>query len=288
MAELTRALTGRLVTLAHVFRVGETATDATGQVAVTVKRLDGTTVASTANANHAGTGTYSFDLAAQANVDMLTVDWSATVPGLGAVVERDWCEIVGGHLFEIWQAREELKLSQTTWTAAKLAAKRIVVEDEAESIAGIALVPRFERVLLDGSGTRELCVPRMQLRTVRSVKVADGPAGPFTALAAAAVAAQPEGVLVWDSIWPAGHRNVLVEYEHGLDFPPAEVSEQAILRLRHVLSTSKTAIPDRAISWTVQEGGVYRLAQAGRTSTGFPDVDAAYRRAGQSAPWIAR
>lgn len=283
-------LKDRQASLAHTFVVNEeTPTDASGTVTVTVKRLDGTSVTS-GPATSAGNGRYTFTLPPQANVDTLTVDWSGTVAGQ-PVTERDVIEIVGGFLFDLVRARDELGLKLETWPTSKLAPKRLVVEDEAEGIAGIAFAPRFSRRLLDGTGTVELPTPDIMLRTVRAVKVADGPAGPFTVLdtgALAAIAALPEGVLIRDSdVWPAGHRNIIVEYEHGVDYPPAEVTEQAILRLRTVLSAKKTAIPDRAISWTVQEGGVYRFAQAGQRSTGFPDIDAAYRRAGQPMIWIA-
>jgi hypothetical protein len=286
---LIRVLVTSRITLSHTFYSGETPTDAVGPVTVTVKRLDGTTVTSGA-ATSMGSGVYDFELLEQAQVDTLTVDWSGLVGG-ATVVVRDVVEVVGGFLFGLVAAREELRLP-ASFDTATLVAKRTSVEYEAEDIAGVAFVPRFKRRLLDGTGTQELCVPDVELRVVRAASVAPTAGGTFTALTVgelAEVAAQPEGVLVRDdgSTWPKGHRNVIVEYEHGMDVPPVTVRDAAVLRLRSKLSETRTQIPDRAISFTVAEGGVYRLTTAGRRSTGYSEVDAAYQRSGFERVWIA-
>jgi hypothetical protein len=286
---LIRVLVTSRITLSHTFYSGETPTDAVGPVTVTVKRLDGTTVTSGA-ATGMGSGVYDFELPEQAELDTLTVDWSGLVGG-ATVVVRDVVEVVGGFLFGLAEAREELRLP-ASFDTATLVAKRTSVEYEAEDIAGVAFVPRFKRRLFDGTGTQELCVPDVELRVVRAASVAPTAGGVFTALTVgevAEVAAQPEGVLVRDdgSTWPRGHRNVIVEYEHGMDMPPVTVRDAAVLRLRSKLSETRTQIPDRAISFTVAEGGVYRLTTAGRRSTGYSEVDAAYQRSGFERVWIA-
>jgi hypothetical protein len=286
---LIRVLVTSRVTLSHTFYAGETPTDAAGVVTVTVKRLDGTVVTSGA-ATGMGSGVYDFELAEQPLVDTLTVDWSGLVGG-ATVVVRDVVEIVGGFLFGLAEARSELRLA-ASYDTGTLAVKRTSVEVEAEDIAGVAFVPRFKRRLLDGTGTPELCVPDVELRAVRAASYADRAGGVFTALGVAEVAeiaAQPEGVLIRDDrgTWPDGHRNVIVEYEHGLDMPPVTVRDAAILRLRSKLSETRTQIPDRAVSFTVAEGGVYRLTTAGKRSTGYSEVDAAYHRAGFERVWIA-
>jgi hypothetical protein len=132
----------------------------------------------------------------------------------------------------------------------------------------------------------------MDLRAVRAVKVADRYGAALVALSVeelAAVAPTPEGVLIRDDgqVWPDGRRNVLVEYEHGLDAAPVTVTDAAIQRLRYTLSQGKTLVADRAISYTVIDGGVYRMAQAGKHSTGVPDIDAAYRNSGHPDYWMA-
>lgn len=272
---LNRVLVTTKVTLTHTFVVDETATDAAGAVTVTVKRLDGTQIAgSPFAAVHGATGVYSFDLPPAALPDFYTVDWAGNVNGANVIV-RDQVEVVGGFLLTIAAARKvhaQLK-STTAFTGAELADARTKVEQEAERVSGHAFVPRFARYALDGNGRAYLALPDTYLRAVRAVTIGG------TVLAAdslAAIVAKPSGVIYRPGGWPWGQANVLVEYEHGMAAAPGDVEDAALLRLRSRLSMGKSAIPDRAISWTVQEGGVYRLGVAGPRSTGIPEVDAAY------------
>lgn len=279
-------------TIGHTFLVGETPTPATGDVTVTLRRLDGTQVhQSTAVA--AGDG-YTYTPPPQADLDVLTLDWSGTVAGL-ARVERDIVEIVGGFYFDLKTARDSHPtLSNTsTYPTATLKQKRVRVEQEAEAITGQAWVPRFARFLLDGTGTNELVVPDMALRAVRAASIATHAGASFDALTGgqlAAIAAQPEGVLIRDDggTWPYGHRNVIVEYEHGADAPPGDIIDAAILRIRSRMSVTRSGIPDRALSFTVADGGTYRLSLPGKRTTGVPEVDGAYSRHGPGERvWLA-
>lgn len=261
---LTRVLRTAPVTLSHTFRVDETPTSA-GAVTVAVKRLDGTAVASGA-ATPGGTGQYTYDLVGQAQLDTLTVDWSGS---LGT--ERDLVEVVGGYLFDLVEARNQPPpLDATKYPTATLRAKRVEVEVECERICGVAFVPRYERVVLDGSGQGSLLLPRIEIRAVRSVTIG----GALTT----AVDFDPAGVLylAGGASWPAGRRNVLVEYEHGYDAPPEDLKMAAMLRLRSRLTMTSSGVPDRAITWTAAEGGTYRIALPSKAKTGVPDVDAAY------------
>ena len=285
---LIRILKTTKVTLSHTFTVDETLTDAAGAVTVTVKRLDGTDAGS-GTATHTTTGTYTYALTPAAQVDTWTVDWTGSIGG-ATVVARDIVEICGDFLFGLAEARTDLKLPPSI-TTAMMAAKRTEVEQTCERICRKAWVPRFTRLLVDGSGTTDLVVPHMYLRTVRAASVAPFAGQTFTALdagALAALAAQPEGVIIRDdgAVWPAGHRNVIVEYEHGLDAPPEEIRSQAKLHFRSVLNRPNTGVPDRALSFTVADGGVYRLTLPGADSTGIPDVDAAYARNAEPKVWI--
>lgn len=270
-----RVLVTTQVTLSRTFVVDEVPTDAAGDVTVTVKRLDGTTVDS-ATATHPGDpGLYRYVLPAQSTVDVLTVDWSGTVGG-SAVTVRDVVEVVGGFLFGLSEARAEHASSLTPqrYSTATLAAKRIWVEQECERICGRAMVPRFARLALDGSGRDALVTPHLLLRTVRAVTV-DGTA--WTAGQLANVVPTDSGVIYLTSgTWPAGRRNIVVEVEHGEDVPPLEVAEAALTRFRSAVTAGKSNIPDRALSYTVMQGGVYRLATPAADRTGIPTVDAAY------------
>lgn len=295
MSTLTRIQQTTRVTLTTYLRVDGQLTDATGDLTATLKRLDGTTV-DTATSTRTDLGTYQYTPPEQADVDYLTLDWTGTLAG-AAVSIRDYVEIVGGHYFGLAEVRDEYRELRDTakWPTARLAGKRVEVEQECDTITGQAWVPRFGRYLLDGTGTSELVTPAVMLRTVRTVSVAGQAGATFTALTAAelaAVAPLDSGLLVRDDggIWPAGRRNVLVELEHGADLPPQEISTAAMARLRSKLAAPSSAIPDRALSWTPGMGGVFRISTPNARMTGIPDVDAVYQRQpfwGRHKMWLA-
>lgn len=276
---LVRLLKTAQVTLTHEFRVDETLTDAAGAVTATVKRLDGTAISgSPFTAAHPGLGTYTFALPGQASLDELTVDWSGSVAG-ATVVVRDYVEVVGGFLFGLAEARAAHPgfISTSTYQPSLLAAARIEVEQECEAICRQAFVPRFARLTLSGNDTPRLGTPLSMLRTVRAVSVG-GVA--WSAPDTAAVGVSDHGVLTrpGGAIWPSGASNVVVELEHGWDFPPEEIRQAAILRLRSRIAATTSGVPDRAVSFSVQAGGVYRLSTPSRQRTGIPGVDGPYER----------
>ena len=272
---VNRVLVTTQVTLLRTFVVDETPTDAAGAVTVTVKRLDGTVVITgPATSAGVGKGSYTFVLPAQPAVDVLTVDWSGDIGG-ATVTVRDIAEVVGGFVFGLPETRTEHKsLTKVAYPTSVLAQKRIWVEQECERICRRAMVPRFARVACDGSGTAMLLTPHLLLRKVRAVTVG---ATVWTSDQIANVIPRDSGVLLLKAgVWPLGYANVIVEMEHGEDLPPMEVSEAAITRFRSAVSGNKSNIPDRALSYTVMQGGVYRLATPTSETTGIPTVDAAY------------
>jgi hypothetical protein len=271
-----------LVTLTHTFTVDETPTDATGPVTVTVARLDGTTVTSgTATHGAAGSGTYTFDLPAQPAPDILTVRWTGTVAGASVTV-TDAAEIVGGFIYETADLRNRYKLDATKYPAQLLAERRIQVEQDIEAIIGHALVPRFARVRVDGSSRDAMLVsnergPLLYLRSIRAASIAG------TAL----VGSDLTGLITSDSgvvyrpsytTWPLGRRNTILEVEYGLDYPPEPVRAVAMEHARNILGQVTSHIPDRAISYTIQDGGVYRLAVPAADTTGVPAIDSVLHR----------
>ncbi|MET8908384.1 hypothetical protein [Micromonospora sp. NPDC004551] len=268
---LFRVLRASGATLTHTFRVGETATDATGAVTVAVARLDGTPVQSGAATHPAGqTGVYTFALNPVAQLDALTVTWSGTIAG-AARAEQDLVEVVGGFLFEVADLRTEHQIDPTRYPTAVLEARRVIAEVECEDICGVAFVPRFRRVAVDSRGCRDLLLPDAEVRTVRAVS-AGGTVWPL-----AGVTASTSGVLASTGApWPAGR--VVVEYEHGLDGPPPDLIDAVMLRAFSMLGRAGAAVPQRAITWSAAEGGTYRLALPGARKTGIPDVDGPYER----------
>jgi len=271
-------------TLSHTFYIDETPTDPTGTVTCTVKRLDGTSVQTgSASIVGSGSGKVTFVFNGADTVDILSVDWVATISG-DEVTVRDWVEIVGGFYFGIAEARgKHSGLSNTTeYTSADLQETRIEVEQEADVITGQAFVPRFARVKVDGSGTSQLVMPWPLVRKVRSVTV-DGVA--WAQGQVDAVRFGDAGVLTLDGLWPTGWDNVIVEFEHGHDYPPSGIKRAGILRMRSRLGWTRSGIPDRAVSFTVTPGGVYRLSTPGRNKTGVPDVDGEYERVPRLSGW---
>lgn len=260
------------VTLSQTFYVDGVATDATGTPTVSIKRLDGTEVATPA-VGHPSVGVYTYAVPSQSTLDTLYADMTGVVAGV-TVTFRDWIEIVGGFIFTLAEARAMppvLTLAQ--WPDEKLAPHRISTENECERICGKAFVPRFARVALSGNGKRTILLPRTDVRTIRAVTL-DG-----ATVSTAEVKCASDGVLRRESgYWTEGIANVVVEFEFGMDFPPPDLADAAMLRLRTRLNKGVTEIPARAASFTAAAGGVYRLSTPTREKTGYPDVDGAYEK----------
>jgi hypothetical protein len=270
---LVRILRTAQVVLSHTFYVDETATDAAGSVTYSIKRLDGTSIAS-GTATHPGpAGIYQVTVPGQANLDTLTVDWSGTVGG-AAITARDIVEVVGGFLFGLAEARAQPPvLDATRYPTATLAAKRISVEQECEEICGQAFVPRFARVTLVATGADSMALPSIRVRALRAVTV-DGVTQSISGLSVT-----PSGVITgayWPYRWPSS--SIVVEYEHGWEYPPEDLREAAMLRLRSRISQGDSGVPQRAISFSATDGGVYRLSTPSKQRTGVPDVDGVYER----------
>ncbi|GIH76142.1 hypothetical protein [Planobispora longispora] len=300
---VTRLTRGAAATLSHTFYVGETATDSSVAVSASVVDASGQAVAGPLNASHsgAGTGRYTVTLPAQATLAALTVAWSATIGGQ-AVVERDIVEVVGGFLFSLAEARasDPIFADVAKYPLADLVRLRQEVEEECETITGRAFVPRYRRLVLDGSGGRDLVLPdggddlvagillrgvRLPIRSASIAPRVGQAAVPLTVDQLGALTVTRDGLLRRTDygIWTEGSGNVVLEYEYGNDYPPADLKAAALLRLRSRATMARSGIPDRAISFTVAEGGTYRLSTPNASRTGIPDVDAAYDRYSRGA-----
>jgi hypothetical protein len=292
MATLTRIAKSTAGTLSHTFLVDETPTDSTTTVTYAIVDAAGVSVASgNATPGAVNSGTYSFVLAAQSALKALTVTWSATIAG-SATTATTYAEIVGGFFFTLKQGRDsDATLADTSiYPTTDLVSARLEVEWECEHICDRAFVPRYARVVLDGTGGDQLLLQHPQadrsiadVRTIRSVRMADSPDGTFTAFSVAEVAdlaVTDDGTLIrtGGDFFTEGRRNVIVELEYGLDAPPPDLVKQAFVRLRTALNTTKSGVPDRASSFTIADGGTFRLDMPGPFKTGVPTVDAAYGR----------
>ncbi|AYF31103.1 hypothetical protein CSH63_27420 [Micromonospora tulbaghiae] len=295
MGALTRVARTAAATLSHTFAgPGEDPVTITGQVTVTGTDPDGDLVFTGTAAPGAGGG-YEFAMPAQAQLGPIDVTWSGAV-GSTALVERDVVEIVGGFLFTLAQARGSDKTLQDTakYPTADLLRVRTEVEQECEWICDQAWVPRYRRVVLDGTGTADLVLPTggdlwragtlmRGVRAVRAASVAARPGQapvPLTGAQLAGLVVRADGTLrrADDAVWTAGDGNVVVEYEYGADAAPADLVRAALTRLRDRINFDKRGVPDRAVSFTIPEQGTYRLSLPDAYRTGLPEVDAAYGR----------
>ena len=263
-----------------------------GIVTVGVTRADGTVVVA-AGAATSGTGssprTFALTAAQATALDMLAVTWTRAAD---ATTYPTIAEIVGGYYFTVAQARASDSSigDEAKYPADVLRAARAEIEAEFEEICEVAFVPRYRRQRLDGAGTSCLLLPLAHPRRVVAVSdlAADGTATAWTAGEVAAIRPEVTGELHSPlRTFPAGTQNLIVAWEHGYDRPPVDVRQAALLRLRHRAIRPHTAIPDRATSFQVEGGSVFRLDQAGRKRTGIADVDAVLDRWSMAIPGIA-
>jgi hypothetical protein len=272
--------------------VGETPTDPTGTPTVALVAADGDAVQS-GNATIVGSdsGRTTFAMNGVATLELITATWTATVAGVSRT-ETDTVEVVGGFLFTLAAGRaSDSSLADTTkYPTADLEQARLEVETECEMICDRAFVPRYQRVVLNGSGAGDLLLAHSDddrtagdVRTIRSIKMADRADGTFTSftvgeLAAVQVTDDGRLVRVDGDVFIEGWRNVIVEYEYGLDAPPPDLRGANLLRLRSTLNRPRSGVQERATSYTAPEGGTYRMDQAGRYKVGIADVDGPYAR----------
>jgi len=277
----------------NAFDVAVTLPDAAGEpdtgetVTVEVLRADGTVLkaAGTATTETGTTGVYKVALtAAQATLDLLVATWSVA----SVVRAMTYHEVVGGVYFSV----EQLRAAEPTMVGdptLDLVALRDDVEVEFESITEVAWVPRYQRVRLDGTGTTRLGLPDARPRSnadgsaaVRSVRVYSSVTTytSFTAteLASLWVVGVREIHRRDGGVFAAGHGNIVIDYEHGYDAPAPDLRRAALRRARTRRNMSTKGIPDRAISFTAENGATYRLSTPGEKRTGDPEVDAVLAR----------
>lgn len=255
---------------------GEPAAPA-GTVTVGVTKADGTVVVAAGTAT-AGTGSSprTYALAAQTTLESLTVTWTDAGD---SSTHTQTVEVVGGYWFSRADAiaHDSNLADGAKYPPERIAAVRAEVEAEFEDVTNMAWVPRYRRMQLIGNGSRDLVLPDVHIRRVRSVRRYDAGLLTYTEFTSddlTAIVAKSWGVLHRESEWA---RNVVyvVEYEHGADRPPADLRDAAITRLRHRLNAHRSGIPDRATSMSTESGQTYSIATPGTRGfiTGIPDVD---------------
>lgn len=300
---LIRVLRTAKATLSRTFYVDELPTGATGNVVVTVTRLDGTVVEGPTNATGPDANQlYTYTFGGLDVVDEVIVSWAATVSGDAIVIDSDHIQVAGGFLFSLSEGRgvDTVLASQSKYPTARLVQARIETEDECERICGQAFVPRFAREVVDGQGQAFLKLRWPWIRAIRAIKVRPVPSSPYITMTGpqlAAVVGGDDGVIRidagiswpttgywWGAVWPMGRSNVIVEYEHGLDYAPPDLVRGAKIRFKSLVLQPTSALPDRAERIATTETGVVILASPSEEKTGIPEVDACYARHSRPVP----
>lgn len=275
-------------------------TAATGNVVVTVKDADGTTVQSgnAAAAQHGhDAGVYVFDLSAIDVLDTLgtyTLTATYTVSGSQSVVDYPF-EVVKAHLFEIHELRafDPALSDDTRYTAEEIREARDLATERLEEASQVSLVRRRKAITIDGTGYSWIVLPDTEVHEVISASVYDEEVGAdteegLTATEILDVEVKPEGILVRTDgkNWPLGTKNIVLDYEHGLDPTPAPFKRAAmILAVENIV---RQALPYRATSQST-DLGEFRISVANPSigrDTGIPEVDAIIQLHGRRRPVV--
>lgn len=273
--------------LTKTWYVDGTATDV-GDVTVGVVGGNGDTVvaAATATTNNAD-GTYTYQLADQTEPNVLTVTWTRS-DGNGDLVDE--VEVLGGRLFTEAAFRAhngDLFTSATRYPDAAIAAARDAVTEQLEQWTGQAWVTRYARVVLPGSGSRQLYLSDGNCRTAagrfmhrpgrtRNVQTIISATVSGTAVTASNVVADRGVLHRTDGSWtgPSGTNplNVVVEHSYGQPAPVDGVDRIAMLLAADRLR--ETVLSNRATTWS-DELGSYRFETPGRSGnvSTIPEVN---------------
>lgn len=282
----SRSRVGAPATLSVTFYDGgETAVDP-GTVTVTVTRADGTAVATAAATAGTEAAARTYTLAAQTRLDHLTATWTGSLGGRTVTTRHD---VVGGFYAELAEIRALDALNNTTrYTEAKLAAARTQAEDRFDWATGVAWVPRHERETLSGLGTTQLTLKWQRPRTLIAASIDGTAVSDLTALRL-----YPYGMVertagvTFPREASGGGRNVIVEYTHGYDSPPADLKQAFLTYVRYLLLDTTSRIPDRASTLSTDFGTMQLVTAGFQRPTGLPDVDAVLNDRSHRIPGMA-
>jgi hypothetical protein len=298
-----QVLKGTSVTITETFSVDGSPIDLdSGVPAVTAKFPDGTalTPAPVASGSWTGrtTGQYRIVLDAQPEVTILDpITWIGTIGGKQQTLYSR-VEWIGALLFNLADLRAVKVAGGTPFALTTdypnqlLLDRRAEVTDDFEARCGWSFVPRFARQTLDGNGRCDLLVDHLKCSKLLSV-IVNGiaqPVGNYTL--------DRSGILRATSNYMAsgwfqpGVGNVIVEYVHGWDRPPAAILSAALARTAMLLLPSQAG--STVNTWTTPDGVTYSYSQAGQSLSGggirhfgVPDIDAVLNEPAYSATGMA-
>lgn len=273
-------------TLTAVFYSGEAPTDPGGTTAtVTITKGDSTALVTNAATTHTATGTFTYALPGQTQLNNLTATWTGTN---GAQVVT-YHQIVGGFYAELAEIRALEGMSNTSkYPTAALESARAQAEDRFEWATRVSWVPRYARETLDGNNRSDLILKWPRPRQVLSVTTDGTAVTDLTQfrLYTFGVIERTNGVWFLADVYGGG-QNVIVEYTHGYDRPPEDIRWAFLTYVRYLLYETQSRIPDRASAFTTPDG-TFQLVTAGfNRPTGLPDVDAILNARSHQVPGVA-
>ncbi|CCF83643.1 hypothetical protein [Nitrolancea hollandica] len=291
-----RILSARPATLAVTFTDSAGQTTDPGEVTVTITREDGTAVVTDVAADGTGIAprTYALTGAQTVTLDTLTAAWTSAT--LGTLTTK--VEIVGDRLFSVSEARafdKQQLASQSKYPDAAILDGLRRIEDDFQRICGVSFIPRYKRLVMDGSGRDALLAPDLRVNAIRSIETRSGTTWTaFTQEQLDDVVFDGAGILVRELYgpWPSGRRNVRIGYEYGWDVPPEPIRRAAMKVL--IAQIIPTNLNDRVTSETT-ENATYAYSTAGRVNNpwsimpqfGIPEVDVVLDRYSEKVPGIA-
>lgn len=282
----SRVLVGAPATLSATFSDGGETTVDPGTVTVTVTRADGTAVVTAAATTGTGAAARTYTLAAQTRLDHLTAVWTGSS---GTRVVTTHHDVVGGFYAELADIRTLDALNNTTrYPEAKLAVARTQAEDRFDWATGVAWVPRHEREILSGLGRAQLALRWQRPRSVIATTIDGTVISDLSTLRLYnwGVIERTAG-LTFPVEASGGGGNVIVEYTHGYDTPPADLKQAFLTYVRYLVLESTSRIPDRASTLSTDFGTMQLVTAGFQRPTGLPEVDAVLNDRSHRIPGIA-
>lgn len=211
--------------------------------------------------------------------DLITATWTLT----GSTWVTKATVVEGPYL-----STTEARLYESTLAAATVDVPTMLralrgVEEEFEMITDRAMVASYSRVVTRGDGSARLAVAVEPIRAVRYARqypTADLTGTPVTLTTTQLGSISFDGPTITrtdSDIFRDGY-TLVVGVEYGADQVPRDLKRVMARRVRWWLNQPKTGIPDRAQSFTAENGATYQLSTPGAYTTGDPEVDAVYQR----------
>lgn len=286
-AETSKVLRWSSEDLSVTFYSGETPTAvSTGSLTIgivdewgRVVVPDGTATTSTS------TGVHSYLLEAQTDLKRLTATWAGTFGQSMQFTTQH--EVVGGFYTTPIEVRNMDSISgeTSTFPTADLVEAATWAEAVIDDYCGTSFVYRYERDVLDGTGTDTIKLSKMFPRKILAASI-DGT--DLTSDQLSKISLYDSGVIVREEdVWertPEGQK-VIIEYEAGIDkTPPPDIAWAAKTLARYHLIEQVSRIPDRALSISSEFGNI-ALSQPSMTKpTPLPDVNVILNRHRHRAP----